>query len=300
VICIFTEADYLAAILKSAFEPCIPTGGTPVPDWPEWLHEIKHDGYRLIVQRHGKRVRLFTRNGHDWSDRFPLITEAALRNRNSSSVIDGEAVLLGIDGRSDFNGLHSRKHDDEVMFYAFDILVSDGEDLRRLPLSMRKANLARLLARHRWHLPVRLRAGRDRPGPVPTCLPDGAGGPGLETPRKQLSRRPVPALGQGQEPGASGFQPGVGPILAGTIASVRRRFNGGALPNPRTPCCRSALASATARLKMPGPLFFDGCRITKLVRSVMAVRHWWSRARWQHSAYSLCWSLTMVHGISQR
>jgi ATP-dependent DNA ligase len=50
-------------------------------------------------------------------------------------------VLLGVDGISDFNGLHSRKHDDEVMFYAFDILVSDGDDLRKLPLTMRKANL---------------------------------------------------------------------------------------------------------------------------------------------------------------
>ena len=64
-----------------------------------------------------------------------------------SFVIDGEAVLLGVDGISDFNGLHSRKHDDEVQFYAFDILVSDGEDIRKLPLSMRKANLSRLLAR---------------------------------------------------------------------------------------------------------------------------------------------------------
>ena len=62
-------------------------------------------------------------------------------------MIDGEAVLLGVDGRSDFNGLHSRKHDAEVEFYAFDRLVSDGDDLRRLPLSMRKASLARLLAR---------------------------------------------------------------------------------------------------------------------------------------------------------
>jgi ATP-dependent DNA ligase len=130
-------------MLKSAFDPCIPTRGTKVPGRPEWLHEIKHDGYRLIVQR----VRLFTRNGHDWSDRFPLIAEAALRNRNASFVIDGEPVLLGVDGRSDFNGLHSRKHDAEVEFYAFDILVSDGEDLRKLPLSMRKTNLARLLAR---------------------------------------------------------------------------------------------------------------------------------------------------------
>ena len=118
-----------------------------IPAGPDWLHEIKHDGYRLIVQRDGKRVRLFTRNGHNWSGRFPLITEAALRNRNSSFVIDGEAVLLGVDGRSDFNGLHSRKHDAEVEFYAFDILVSDDDDLRRLPLSTRKASLSGLLAR---------------------------------------------------------------------------------------------------------------------------------------------------------
>ena len=131
----------------AAFEPCIPRGGKKVPDRPEWIHEIKHDGYRLIIQRDGKRVRLWTRNSHDWSGRFSLITEAALRNRNSSFVLDGEAVLLGVNGRSDFNGLHGRKHDHEVEFYAFDILVSDGEDVRKLPLSMRKTNLARLLAR---------------------------------------------------------------------------------------------------------------------------------------------------------
>jgi len=120
---------------------------TKVPAGPDWLHEIKHDGYRLIVQREGKRVRLFTRNGH-WSGRYPVITEAALRHRNSSFVLDGEAALLGVDGTSDFNGLHSHNYDDEVQFYAFDILVSEGEDLRKLPLSMRKTNLARLLARH--------------------------------------------------------------------------------------------------------------------------------------------------------
>jgi bifunctional non-homologous end joining protein LigD len=130
-----------------AFEPCIPTRGTQVPAGPEWLHEIKHDGYRLIVVRDGARVRLFTRNGHDWTGRYPLIVEAALKHRQTSFVIDGEAVLLGVDGVSDFNGLHSRKHDDEVQLYAFDILALDGDDLRKLPLSMRKANLARLLAR---------------------------------------------------------------------------------------------------------------------------------------------------------
>jgi bifunctional non-homologous end joining protein LigD len=132
---------------RSRFEPCIPSPGTKVSDSKNWIHEIKHDGYRLIVQREGQRVRLLTRNGHDWSGRYPLITEAALRNRNSSFVIDGEAALLGIDGVSDFSGLHSRNHDDEVEFYAFDMLVGDGEDLRKLPLTMRKTNLARLLAR---------------------------------------------------------------------------------------------------------------------------------------------------------
>ena len=58
-----------------------------------------------------------------------------------------QAVLLGVDGVSDFDGLHSRHHDDEVQLYAFDLLALDGEDLRKLPLSMRKTNLARLLAR---------------------------------------------------------------------------------------------------------------------------------------------------------
>ena len=92
-------------------------------------------------------MRLFTRNGHDWTARYPLIVDAALRNRQTSFVINGEAVLLGVDGVSDFNGLHSRRHDDEVQLYAFDILALDGDDLRKLPLHLRKTNLARLLAR---------------------------------------------------------------------------------------------------------------------------------------------------------
>jgi hypothetical protein len=83
-------------------------------------------------------------NGHDWTDRYPPIVESALRNKLNSFVIDGEAVLLGVDGVSDFDGLHSRLHDAEVQLYAFDILALDGDDLRNLPLGMRKANLARL------------------------------------------------------------------------------------------------------------------------------------------------------------
>ena len=144
---IFEAVSYLFFMPQRPFEPCIPTRGKKVPAGPDWIHEIKHDGYRLIVHRDGKRVRLFTRNGHDWTDRYPLIVEAALKNRSSSFVIDGEAVLLGVDGVSDFDGLHSRQHDNEVQLYAFDCLALDGDDLRKLPLSMRKANLARLSAR---------------------------------------------------------------------------------------------------------------------------------------------------------
>ena len=97
-------------------------------------------------------------------------------------------MLLGVDGRSDFNGLHSRKHDDEVQLYAFDMLVSDGDDLRKLPLTMRKTNLARLLARRVDGIfLLRLRTGRDRAGSVSPCLPDGAGGAGVEASRRRIA-----------------------------------------------------------------------------------------------------------------
>jgi ATP-dependent DNA ligase len=132
---------------KSPFEPCIPTRGSQVPAGPDWLHEIKHDGYRLMVQREGPRVRLFTRQGYDWSGRFPLISEAAHKLKTASFVIDGEAVWLDENGLSHFDRLHSRKHFGEVRFVAFDLLAVDGDDIRDQPLHARKARLAKLLAK---------------------------------------------------------------------------------------------------------------------------------------------------------
>jgi bifunctional non-homologous end joining protein LigD len=142
---IFRSGAYLEPMPK--FEFCIPTRGTKVPHAPDWIHEIKYDGYRLRVERDGDRVRLITRNGYDWTKRYPWIVESALKNRMKQFVIDGEAVILGVDGVSDFDALHSGKHGEEVQFYAFDMLAGDGDDMRALPLSMRKTNLARLLAR---------------------------------------------------------------------------------------------------------------------------------------------------------
>jgi ATP-dependent DNA ligase len=108
---------------------------------------VKYDGYRLRLERDCDRVRLITRGGYNWTDRYPWIVESALKNRFRQFVIDAEAVVLGVDGVSDFEALHSRQHDEEVQLYAFDIVALDGEDLRGLPLSLRKTNLARLLAR---------------------------------------------------------------------------------------------------------------------------------------------------------
>src|SRR6516165_7414357 len=128
-----------------AFEFCLPTSGNKVPASPEWFHEIKQDGFRIRVER--DRVRLITRGGYNWTDRYPSIVEASLKNRQKRFVIDGEAVILGVDGISDFDALHSGKHNEEVQLCAFDILAEGGDDLRKLPLSMRKTRLERLLAR---------------------------------------------------------------------------------------------------------------------------------------------------------
>jgi bifunctional non-homologous end joining protein LigD len=139
---------YLAAtVCQHEYQPCIPTRGTEVPAGPDWFHEIKQDGYRLIVQREGKRVRLLTRRGYDWSDRYPRIIQAALRLRKTSFVVGGEAVVLTADGISDFDALHGGKRNADVRLYAFDLLSDDGADMRDETLKIRKLWLGKLLKR---------------------------------------------------------------------------------------------------------------------------------------------------------
>jgi hypothetical protein len=158
-------------------------------------------------------VRLFTRNGNEWTERYPLIVEAALRNRASSFVIDGEAVLLGVDGVSDFNGLHSRRHDDEVQLYAFDILALEGEDLMKLPLA--GATTGRDFCQ-------RFRTRRDRPRPISPRLQIRPRGHGVKTPRQPLSRRPIAALDQGQKPQSSGAEKDARRIPLNSNRTARR------------------------------------------------------------------------------
>jgi bifunctional non-homologous end joining protein LigD len=135
-------------------EPCIPTRVDKPPVGPQWIHEIKHDGYRLIVRKQGDRVRLFTRRGYDWTDRYPRISAAVAAIQAASATIDGEVVWCDGEGLAIFDNLHSRAYDGEAIFYAFDLLELDGVDHRPQLLELRKAALAKLLrnAAHGIHL----------------------------------------------------------------------------------------------------------------------------------------------------
>jgi ATP-dependent DNA ligase len=127
--------------------PCLPTSAAQPPSGEEWLHEIKHDGFRIIGRKSGDRAKLYSRPGNDLTDRFPLIVEALAQLRSRSCIIDGEAVACGEDGIASFDRIRYRRHDADVFLYAFDLIELDGDDLRREPLAVRKATLASLLAR---------------------------------------------------------------------------------------------------------------------------------------------------------
>ena len=126
-------------------EPCLPSPADSPPSGPDWVHEIKHDGYRLMARRDGAGVRLLTRNGHDWAERYPSIVEAVNRLKGRSCLIDGEAVVCDEHGLAVFERLRHKHEADHVLLYAFDLLELNGEDLRREPFEIRKATLTSLL-----------------------------------------------------------------------------------------------------------------------------------------------------------
>jgi bifunctional non-homologous end joining protein LigD len=128
-------------------EPCLPSRAERPPSGPGWVHEIKHDGFRMMVRRDPSAVRLITRNGHDWTDRFPLIAQAAGALSARSFLIDGEAVACDGDGMPSFDRLRYRRADGHVFLFAFDLIELNGDDLRRDPLEVRKATLASVLAK---------------------------------------------------------------------------------------------------------------------------------------------------------
>jgi bifunctional non-homologous end joining protein LigD len=131
-------------------EPCLPTNGHAVPIGPQWAYEIKHDGFRFICWRVGDRMRVFSRRGHDWTEKVPMIVEALAALPVRSVTIDGEGVVCGPDGVSDFDRLRGavgRKGSRDAFLYAFDILELDGVDLSRELWGERRKVLVRLLRR---------------------------------------------------------------------------------------------------------------------------------------------------------
>ena len=124
--------------------PCLPMRAPLPPSGPLWIHEVKHDGFRVIARKDGDRVRLYSRQGKDLTQRFPMIVEAMAQL--PSCTVDGEAIACDDSGVPSFNLLLHRKRDDRVFLYAFDLIELDGEDLRREPLEQRKIELRRLLA----------------------------------------------------------------------------------------------------------------------------------------------------------
>jgi bifunctional non-homologous end joining protein LigD len=135
--------------LSNSIEPCLPRRADKPPAGRDWIHEIKHDGFRIMARRDAAGVRLLTRNGYDFAGRFPLAAAAVAALPARSSLIDGEAIVCDANGLAVFDLLRRRWGGDDVFLCAFDLLELDGRDMRRLPIEERKAVLAKLLHRPR-------------------------------------------------------------------------------------------------------------------------------------------------------
>ena len=128
-------------------EPQLASPVDQPPEGKHWIHEIKHDGYRSQVVLGRGQARVFSRNGYDWTERYPSLVRAAMKLNCRSAIIDGEAIVQNGDGASDFEALGSalRQRPHSIILYAFDLLHLDGKDLRQHALSERRASLKNLI-----------------------------------------------------------------------------------------------------------------------------------------------------------
>jgi bifunctional non-homologous end joining protein LigD len=126
--------------------PCLPHRAKAAPAGPDWVFEIKFDGYRIVARKDDTRVRIYSKNGADFTKRYPRIYEAVRQLKARSAIIDGEAIVYN-KGMPDFDFLHSRQFDERTSLVAFDLLELDGDDFRKEALVERKGRLLRLLAK---------------------------------------------------------------------------------------------------------------------------------------------------------
>ncbi|UUJ40837.1 DNA ligase D [Pseudomonas extremaustralis] len=140
------------------------------PPSGDWRYEVKFDGYRILARIDGDDIRLFTRNGHDWSAKMPRQVEALKALGLDSAWLDGEMVVVDNNGVADFQALQNAfdiEHDERITYYLFDLPWLGGEDVRALPLQQRRATLARLLEGHASQV---LRYSTDFEEPVESLL----------------------------------------------------------------------------------------------------------------------------------
>lgn len=128
-----------------AIEPCLPSPAKAPPSGPGWIHEIKHDGFRILAYRDGRHVRLITRNGHDLADRLPLAADAIEALPVRACVIDGEAIVCDDSGLAVFDLIREWRHNARAVLCAFDLLAVNRQDIRSEPIENRKRRLTGLL-----------------------------------------------------------------------------------------------------------------------------------------------------------
>jgi bifunctional non-homologous end joining protein LigD len=130
-------------------EPALATSIDKVPAGERWIHEIKFDGYRVQIHLRDAAVKVFTRRGNDWTNRFRKIAADAWHIGAGSAIIDGEVVVPAEDGTTDFSVLQNelKGRSKKIVMVAFDLLYLNGYDLRKLPLFERKALLKKIIAK---------------------------------------------------------------------------------------------------------------------------------------------------------
>lgn len=147
------QAHLFEAPMPARIEPCLAKLATRPPGGENWAFEVKWDGYRIAVHLElGGGVRVITRGGHDWTDRFPTITAASKVLPVDSAILDGEAVVLNEQGASDFSALQNalggrggKRNAGLAVMYSFDLLYLNGSDLRHLTLSERRNRLSTII-----------------------------------------------------------------------------------------------------------------------------------------------------------
>ena len=141
----YRELDRRIKPVAATFEPRLPRKANTLPSGAGWIHEITHDGFSILAQKDGDQVKLITRNGYDFADRYRLIVDAIASLPVKSCIIDGEAIVVDQNGLSVFDLIGYRRHDHAATLCAFDVIELDGADLRRCPIEERKERLAGVL-----------------------------------------------------------------------------------------------------------------------------------------------------------